>query len=68
MTCAEPTPEEWPLIRELHVKLVAVLDSSQASPAAQAYAAIRLAARYATRAEMPVDVAFAMLSGYVIRG
>jgi hypothetical protein len=64
----EPTSEEWPVIRELDAQLVAVLDNSQASPTAQAYAAIKLAARYAGRAKMPVDVAFAMLSGYVIRG
>jgi len=64
----EPTPEEWPLIRDLHSQLVAVLDNSQASPTAQAYAAIRVAARHAGRAKMPVEVAFAMLSGYVIRG
>lgn len=64
----EPKPEEWPLIRELGTQLAALLDNSGAAPVAQAFAAIRIAARYAGRAQMPVEVAFAMLAGYVIRG
>ena len=67
-TWDEPTPEEWWLIRELDTQLVAMLDNSGATPAAQAFAAIKVAARYAGRAQMPVDVAFAMLAGYVVRG
>jgi hypothetical protein len=64
----EPTPEEWPLIRELHQQLTAVFDRSEATPAAQAYAAILIAARYSGRAQIPADIVFAMLSGYIMRG
>lgn len=67
-TYDEPTHEEWPLIRELGTQLTALLDHSGATPAAQAFAAIRVAARYAGRAQMPVEVAFAMMAGYVVRG
>lgn len=67
-TWDEPTEEEGQLIRELGTQLAAVVDSSGATPAAQAFATIRIAARYAARAKMPVDVAFAMLAGYVVRG
>ena len=68
MTTDYPAPEEWPLIRDLHSQLSAVLDQSGATPGAQAFAAIMTAARYAGRAEIPVKIAFAMLAGYVVRG
>jgi hypothetical protein len=63
-----PGAEEWPLIRDLHSQLTAVLDQSGATPTGQAFAVIMTAARYAGRAQMPADVAFAMLAGYIVRG
>jgi hypothetical protein len=68
MTSQEPTPEEWPLIRDLHSKLTAILDQSGLTPAGQAFAAIKIAGRYAGRARMPPEIANAMLTGYVVRG
>ena len=63
-----PGEKEGPLIRELGTQLNAMIDNSGATPAAQAFAAIKVAARYAARAQMPVEVAFAALAGYVVRG
>jgi hypothetical protein len=68
MTADDRYADDWLSVLKLRSQLVAVLDHSQLTPTDQAAAAIMTAARCAGRAQMPVEIAFAMLAGYVIRG
>jgi hypothetical protein len=65
---AEVPEDEWVRILNLRSQLAVLLDRSELTPTSQAAAAIMTAARCAGRAQIPIEIAFAMLAGYVVRG
>ena len=61
-------PDERLLIETLCWQIGEVMDASSATPGLKTIVAIMIAARHARRTAMPVSVAAAMLSTYIVRG